>query len=87
MKSKDQFLQAYDAGKEAYRSDAEKRSFWDRLFFWPVLIFSLLGTESLFAHHSSLASGWRFAVSIIVPCMLGVPLSMSLEWLRKVTRR
>jgi hypothetical protein len=26
MKSKDQFLRAYDAGKEAYKSDAEKKA-------------------------------------------------------------
>ena len=86
MKSKDQFLRAYDAGKEAYKSDAEKRPFWDRWVFSGVLIGSFFGTESWLAHHSTLAMGWRFTAALTVPCLLAVPCSLVLDQLRKFTR-
>ena len=83
MKSKDQFLTAYDAGKEAYRTDAAKRPWWNQLIFSVVLIGGLLATEGWLAHqNSALSSGWRFAIAACVACSLAVLCSLALGKLR-----
>ena len=87
MKSRDQFLRAYDAGKEAYKTDVTKRPWWDRLIFSAVPICGLLATEDYLARHSSLNWGWRFAIAVAACCLLMALCSLALDKLRKLSGR
>ena len=83
MGQKDQFLEAYAAGKEAYRAEAAKRPLWDRLILSAVPIGGLLATDEWLAHHSSLSWGWRFGIAVVVGYSLMVLCSLALDKLHK----
>ncbi|MGA2965578.1 MAG: hypothetical protein ABSD64_05150 [Terriglobales bacterium] len=87
MELKDQFREGYVPGKEAYKLDASKRPWWDRLIFFAVPIVSALATDGWLAHHSSLGSGWQFAIAVGVGSTLMVVCSLALDKLRKPSGR
>jgi len=87
MEIKDQFREGYTAGCEAYEQHSTRTPFWDRPIVYAVLIASARLTDGLLARHSSLDWVWRFAISIVVACLLAVPCSLFMDWLRKLSRR
>lgn len=85
MEFKDQFREGYAAGKDAVRTEALKRPWWDRLIFFAVPIVSALATDGRLAQHSSLGSGWRFAIAVGVGSTLMVACSLALDKFRKLS--
>jgi hypothetical protein len=83
MGQKDQFLEAYGAGKEAYRAEAAKRPPWGRLILLAIPTGGLLATNEWLVHHSSLSGGWRFAIAVVVGWFLMVLCPLALDKLRK----
>lgn len=56
-----------------------KRPWWDRTAFAGVPILGWFGTESFLNHYTSLGWGFRFAIGLVVACVLCVGCSLILD--------
>ncbi len=69
MDSRDQFLGAYAAGKEAYKSDAA-RGPWESLITSGISATAGSLVYYWLARHTSLAAVWRFGAAVVVAALL-----------------